>query len=87
MKTKAKVLAAIATAATVVGLAHATPIVNLASPLFSVGQHPSDIKAHGVGKTPNGQWFEVRLTRIAKRQPTTRVIHGQKAANCTTSAC
>jgi hypothetical protein len=30
MKMKAKVLAAIATAATVVGLAYATPIVNLA---------------------------------------------------------
>jgi quercetin dioxygenase-like cupin family protein len=62
MKTKTKVLAAIATAATIVGLAYATPIVNLASPLFSVGQHPSNIKTHGVGQTPSGQWFEVKLT-------------------------
>jgi quercetin dioxygenase-like cupin family protein len=62
MKTKTQVLAAIATAATIAGLAYATPIMNLASPLFSVGQHPSDIKAHGVAQRPNGQWFEVRLT-------------------------
>jgi quercetin dioxygenase-like cupin family protein len=63
MKTKIKVLlGASVLTATIVGLAFATPIVNLASPLFSVGQHPSDIKAHGVGQTPNGQWLDVTLT-------------------------
>jgi hypothetical protein len=61
MKTKAKVIMGAIAAASIVGLAYATPIVNLASPLFSVGQHPTDIHAHGVGKTPGGEWFEVRL--------------------------
>jgi quercetin dioxygenase-like cupin family protein len=60
MKTSNKVLIS-ATAIACTGLALATPIFNLASPLFSVGQHPSDIHTHGVGKTPNGEWFEVRL--------------------------
>jgi quercetin dioxygenase-like cupin family protein len=63
MKTRIKVVStAAALAATIVGLAYATPIVNLASPLFSVGQHPSDIKTHGVGKTPSGERFEVKLS-------------------------
>jgi quercetin dioxygenase-like cupin family protein len=61
MKTKTKVLAAITIAAAIVGLAYATPIVNLASPLFSVGQHPSDIHTRGIGKTSSGEWFEVKL--------------------------
>jgi quercetin dioxygenase-like cupin family protein len=62
MKTRNKVvISAIAIACTLAGLALATPIVNLASPLFSVGQHPSDIHLHGVGKTPSGEWFEVGL--------------------------
>jgi quercetin dioxygenase-like cupin family protein len=62
MKERTKVLiCAAAAAATIVGIAYATPIVNLASPLFSVGQHPSDIKTHGVGQTPGGQWVEVHL--------------------------
>jgi quercetin dioxygenase-like cupin family protein len=61
MKTKAKVIMGAIAAASIVGLAYATPIVNLASPLFSVGQHPTDIHTHGVGKTPGGEWFEVRL--------------------------
>lgn len=61
MKTKTKVFASIGIAAALVGLAYATPILNLASPLFSVGQHPSDIRAHGHGQTTSGQWFEVNL--------------------------
>ena len=62
MKTRNKVvISATAIACTLAGLALATPILNLASPLFSVGQHPSDIHTHGVGKTPSGEWFEVRL--------------------------
>src|ERR1700736_3815596 len=62
MKTRKKViLGAAAIASTLVGLALATPIVNLASPLFSVGQHPSNIQTRGVVQTPNGQWFEVTL--------------------------
>lgn len=62
MKTKTKVVMGVAAmAATIVGLAYATPIANLASPLFSVGQHPTDIRAHGVGQTTSGQWFDVKL--------------------------
>jgi quercetin dioxygenase-like cupin family protein len=63
MKTRIKAIIGTATiAAAIVGLAYATPIVNLASPLFSVGQHPSDIKTRGVGKTPSGERFEVKLS-------------------------
>src|ERR1700688_1494107 len=61
MKIKAKVITAAAIAATIAGLAYATPIVNLVSPLFSVGQHSADIETRGVGKTPSGQRFKVEL--------------------------
>ena len=61
MKSKAKVITAAAIAATIAGLAYATPIVNLVSPLFSVGQHSADIETRGVGKTPSGQRFKVEL--------------------------
>jgi quercetin dioxygenase-like cupin family protein len=63
MKTKTKaVIGVAAMAAAIAGLAYATPIVNLVSPLFSVGQHPSDIKSRGVGKTSSGESFEVKLS-------------------------
>jgi quercetin dioxygenase-like cupin family protein len=63
MKTKFKaIIGATAVAATVVGLAYATPIVNLTSPLFSVGHHPADIKTHGIAHMPNGETFEVKLS-------------------------
>jgi quercetin dioxygenase-like cupin family protein len=62
MNTKSKVVFSIAAIAGTIGLAYATPIVNLVSPLFSVGQHPSNIKLHGVGHTSSGQDFEVKLT-------------------------
>jgi quercetin dioxygenase-like cupin family protein len=55
------VLGAAAAAAVVVGIAYATPIVGLASPFLSIGQHPSDIRTHGVGHTASGQEFEVHL--------------------------
>jgi quercetin dioxygenase-like cupin family protein len=62
MKRKTKVvIGAAATALTLVGIAFATPFKNLASPLFSVGQHPSDIELHGSGQTPSGQRFRVEL--------------------------
>ena len=48
-------------AAAVVGIAYGTPIVGLVSPIFSVGQHASDIRTHGIGHTPSGQRFEVEL--------------------------
>jgi quercetin dioxygenase-like cupin family protein len=62
MKRQSKVIiGAAGLSATIVGLAFATPIVNLASPLFSVGQHPADIELHGSGHTPSGQRFRVEL--------------------------
>jgi quercetin dioxygenase-like cupin family protein len=62
MKTKTKVvIGAAAVSSIIIGLAFATPIVNLASPLFSVGQHPSDINTNGHGKTSSGEWFKVEL--------------------------
>ena len=62
MKVKTRVvLGAAAMAATIVGIAYATPIVGLASPFFSVGQDSADIRTHGVGRTASGQGFEVEL--------------------------
>jgi quercetin dioxygenase-like cupin family protein len=63
MKTTTKaIISAAAISAAIAGLAYATPIVNLVSPLFSVGQHPDDIRTHGFGRTPAGEPFEVRLS-------------------------
>jgi quercetin dioxygenase-like cupin family protein len=55
------VLGAATMTATLAGIAYATPIVGLVSPLFSVGQHSGDIETRGVGKTPGGQRFKVEL--------------------------
>jgi quercetin dioxygenase-like cupin family protein len=64
MKRKTKVvIGAAAVAAAIAGIAYATPIVGLVSPLFSVGQHASDIRTHGVARSPSGaEVFEVRLS-------------------------
>jgi quercetin dioxygenase-like cupin family protein len=63
MKTTTKaIMSAAAMSAAIAGLAYATPIVNLVSPLFSVGQHAADIRTHGVGRTTAGESFEVRLS-------------------------
>jgi quercetin dioxygenase-like cupin family protein len=62
VKTKIKViLGGIAIAGSLVGLAMATPIIDLASPLLAVGQHSADIKTHGLGQTLSGESFEVSL--------------------------
>jgi len=62
MRTNIKVIfGATAIAGAIIGLAFATPIVDLTSPLLAVGQHSDDIKTHGVGRTKSGQSFEVRL--------------------------
>jgi hypothetical protein len=61
MNTKMKLLGGVAAAASAISLAYATPLVGLVSPLFSVGQHSSDMRTHGVGKTSSGEPFEVRL--------------------------
>ena len=62
MKVKTKIVLGVAVmAATIVGIAYATPIVGLVSPFFSVGQHSADIRTRGVGRTSSGQEFEVSL--------------------------
>lgn len=62
MKTKTKVIIGIGAIATMlVGLAFATPIVGLISPLLSVGNNSANLEAHGVSTTATGEPFEVRL--------------------------
>jgi hypothetical protein len=61
MNTQSRWLLAGVGACGAAGLVFATPIKNLASPLFSVGQHPADIELHGGGLTPGGQPFKVEL--------------------------
>lgn len=62
MKTKMKVIISIAAIATVlVGLAFATPIVGLISPLLSVGNNSADLQTDGRATTATGEPFEVRL--------------------------
>lgn len=62
MKTKTKVIIGIGAIATMlVGLAFATPIVGLISPLLSVGHNSANLSTHGVSTTATGEPFEVRL--------------------------
>jgi hypothetical protein len=61
MKAKTKALVAITAIASTVGLAFATPIVNLISPLLSSGTHDGDIETRGHYALPDGGWFKVRL--------------------------
>jgi quercetin dioxygenase-like cupin family protein len=74
MKTKTKVVIGAAATAAAIGLAYATPIVNLASPLLSVGHHAADIRTHGVGKTSSGEWFEVKLHTEGPSTITTQIV-------------
>jgi quercetin dioxygenase-like cupin family protein len=63
LKTKILTSAALTTAA--VGLALATPIVKLASPLFSTGTVATAVNAHGVAAIPdndNDGYFNATLT-------------------------
>jgi quercetin dioxygenase-like cupin family protein len=73
MKTKTKVVIGAAATAAAIGLAYATPIVNLVSPLLSVGQHASDIRTHGIGLTSGGQSFEVGFHTIGPSTITTQM--------------
>lgn len=61
LKTKIVIGAALLTTAAV-GLALATPIVGLVSPFLSVGTDEKPIDSHGVAQTPEGDWFNARLT-------------------------
>jgi quercetin dioxygenase-like cupin family protein len=62
MKTKTKLLiGAAAISSVIVGLAWATPIFNLASPVLATGNDNSNIEAHGVF-APSGGEFKANLT-------------------------
>jgi quercetin dioxygenase-like cupin family protein len=61
MKTKSKVLIGAAAAITGVGLALATPIVGLLSPLLAVGTQNSDLHARGTALMSSGERFRVEL--------------------------
>jgi quercetin dioxygenase-like cupin family protein len=63
LKTKVGIGAALTTA--MIGLAWATPIVKLASPLFSTGTVSTPINTHGVAAVPdndNDEYFNATLT-------------------------
>jgi quercetin dioxygenase-like cupin family protein len=61
MKTKTKVIIGAAAITGIVGLVFATPIVNLASPVLSLGTHDGSIDTHGDFQTSEGQWFRAKL--------------------------
>jgi quercetin dioxygenase-like cupin family protein len=62
VKTKIKLLiGAAAIIIAVVGLALATPIVKLASPLLAVGNHSADIHKEGTAAVGSGEPFRVEL--------------------------
>lgn len=61
MKTKFKLLIGAAAVITVVGLALATLIVKLASPLLAVGNHSADIHKEGTAAVSSGEPFRVEL--------------------------
>jgi quercetin dioxygenase-like cupin family protein len=74
MKIKTKVVIGAAAIASIsVGIAFATPIVNLISPLLSAGQHNADIQTHGVGQTPTGQAFSVFLHTMGPSTISTQI--------------
>lgn len=61
MKTKTIVLSSAAALVIATGIALATPIVGLLSPILSVGTNNSDLHARGSGVTSNGERFHVEL--------------------------
>jgi len=61
VKTKIKLLIGATAVITVVGIALATPIVNLASPLLAVGNQSADIHERGTAAVSSGEPFRVEL--------------------------
>src|SRR6266404_4098525 len=61
MKTRFKLLIGASAMVTVVGVALATPVVGLISPLLSVGTQTSDIHVRGTAVMSNGEQFRVEL--------------------------
>ena len=65
MNKRTKVICAVALATVITGFAMATPIVKLATPIFSTGTVSTAVDSHGVAAVPdpdNYQWFNARLT-------------------------
>jgi quercetin dioxygenase-like cupin family protein len=65
MKMKAKVGIAVALTTVIGGLAMATPIIKLATPIFSTGTVSGAVNSHGVASVPdpdNDAYFNARLT-------------------------
>jgi quercetin dioxygenase-like cupin family protein len=61
MKTKTKLFIGAAAIVAGAGLALATPIVGLVSPLLSVGTQNADLQARGAARTASGERFRVEL--------------------------
>lgn len=61
MRTRTKALVVGAACAALAGLALATPILNLTSPLLSAGKQDSDIHEQGVFQPASGEEFRVVL--------------------------
>ena len=61
MKTKTVVLSGAAALVVAAGIAFATPIVGLLSPLLSVGTNNHDLEARGSALTSTGERFHVEL--------------------------
>jgi quercetin dioxygenase-like cupin family protein len=62
MKTKTKVIIGAAIATALAGLALATPIFNLASPVLATGNDNTWIDEHGAATAANGESFTASLT-------------------------
>ena len=61
MKAKTKVLIGVSAIVGLIGLALATPIVKLASPILSSGTVPGEIETHGKYVTTTGSTYRVSL--------------------------
>ena len=61
MKTQSKLIIGIAAITGAVGLALATPIVGLVSPILAAGNQNADIHKRGSAAVPNGERFKVAL--------------------------
>jgi quercetin dioxygenase-like cupin family protein len=73
MKTKTKVVLGAAVTAGAIGLAFATPIINLASPFLSSGNVDSDIQEHGVAKMSDGNYYNATLTTYGPSTISTQI--------------
>ena len=73
MRTKIKVVILIGALIAGAGIALATPIVGLVSPLLAVGTHDSNLHARGSGTASNGQEFSVEVETEGPATMTTQL--------------